>query len=305
MSETVEAPVVEQTPEQVSASRSAGFNKVRGLNPPTESTPDKPDDPKQEETETTVTETTKETEAKADEPKEEPIAGLGLTPSEVKAQLASIGELRSSFDAKERKLQGQMGSLKSEFLEIVKSAKTETPATVARVNATLKNLRAAGYDDMADVLEKDFAEITTAPAVSVDAEAIKAQFETTLNTKLAEESAKYEKQRVAVEARRLLRAHPDLPSIRATSDFQIWRDLQPLEVRNAIGSSTDSDFMIDQISAFKGWKQKADPTEKKQKNAARLEGNVTPQGSPSPTPSEPTAKEARARGFNKVHRLTG
>lgn len=307
MSETAEAPVVEQTSEQGSASLSAGFNKVRGT-PPTESPP--ADEPKQEaaaepEAQATESDATAEVDAQADTPAEEPIAGLGLTATEIRTQLAGIGELRSALEAKERKLQGQMGSLKSEFLEIVKSAKTETPATVARVNATLKNLRAGGYDELADVLEKDLADVQAAPAGSVDADAIKAQFEATLNTKLAEQRAEYEQKRIEKEVRVFTKAHPDWKTLQVTDDFRIWRGLQPADVQAELAKSTDADFLIDQFSAFKGWKKKADPTATKQKNTARLEGNVTPQGVPSPAHAEPNAKQSLAAGFNKVRRLGG
>ena len=113
MSETAEAPVVEQTSEQGSASLSAGFNKVRGT-PPTESPP--ADEPKQEaaaEPEAQATEPAAEVEAQADTPAEEPVAWLGLTPSEVKARLASIDDIKTDFEQRERKLLGHMGSLKS------------------------------------------------------------------------------------------------------------------------------------------------------------------------------------------------
>ena len=75
------------------------------------------------------------------------------------------------------------------------------------------------------------------------------------------------------------------------------------DVQAELAKSTDADFLIDQFSAFKGWKQKADPTATKQKNTARLEGNVTPQGVPHTTGSSvlPDSK-GLAIGYNSVRR---
>lgn len=298
MSEVTE---VVATPAEVSSSLSAGFNKVRG-EPPTESLPAKtePIEAKQEAaaTEEVKAEPEVKEEAKADDPpKEEPIAGFGLTPSELRAQLAGITELRAQLETSERKLQGKMGSLKSELLDIVKSAKTETPATVAKVTRDkLKRVAAEYGDDMANALAEDLNDLIAAPAGTVDAEQMKAQFQETLNTRLAEE-------KLQNEVRMFTRAHPDWKELQGTDNFKVWQNTLPPETRVELGKSRDADFLIDQFTNFKNWQKAADPTANKQKNAARLEGGQVPQGTPSHSPSALPDKAGLSAGFNKVRKL--
>ena len=297
MSETAEAPVVEQTTEQGSASLSAGFNKVRGT-PPTESPP--ADEPKQEaaaEPEAQATEPAAEVEAQADTPAEEPVAWLGLTPSEVKARLASIDDIKTDFEQRERKLLGHMGSLKSELMKSI-NEKSTPATTAASLKATFKHLREAGYDDVADNLEKDLGEIQSAPAGTVDA----AEIAKSIDGRVNEALTAYRKE---VETERFTEKHPDWQDLAVTSDFKLWRGLQTPEVQQELATSISARFLSSQFDNFKAWKQKTDPAAQKQKNAARLEGNVTPQGVPSPAHAEPNAKQSLAAGFNKVRRLGG
>lgn len=297
MSETAE---VVATPTEVSASLSAGFNKVRG-DTPTESTPTPEVTPVEADKPAEIpSDAPKTEEAKAEPPKEEPIAGLGLTPSEVKAQLAGIGELRTALEASERKLQGKMGSLKSEFLELVKTAKTETPATVAKITRdTLKRTREQFGDDMADSLADDLSALMTAPAGTVDAE----QINSIVQEKLAEAEAARHAKEVEKERARVFKAYPDVLEIRETPDFKIFKSLQPADVQAAISSSNDSDFVIDTLKGFDAWKAARDPAATKQKNTARLEGGLTPKSVPNNTPAVLPDKVGLSAGFNRVRKL--
>lgn len=287
MSEQTE---VTQTPEQASTSLSAGFNEVRGT-PPTEPTQESSPEATQQEAAPEVTTESAATEPEVTAPVEEPIAGLGLTPSEVKARLAAIDDIKSDFEQRERKLLGHMGSLKSELMKSI-NEKTAPAASTATLKATFKHLREAGYDDVADNLEKDIGEIQSAPAGTVDAEEIAKS----VDGRVSEALAKYRKE---VETERFTERHPDWKDLAQTDDFKLWRANQPPEVQQELAQSVSANFLSSQFDKFKAWKKKSEP---KQKNASRLEGNLAPQGAPAPSVSALPDQTGLRAGFDSVRR---
>lgn len=288
MSEANAAPATPEaieTPEQAASSLQAGFDRVRG-NTPTESQPAEEATPPAEEA--------KEEEAPAPEA-EAVIPGLGLTPTQVKEQLAAGASAREALEHSERKIFGKMGAMKAEILKSIQEAapKGEVPAKIDK--QSLKKITELYGEEMADAIASDLGSLIAAPAATVDAEAISKQVSETVEAQVAKRIADESRK---IEVRFLTRAHPDWQTVHASPDFRVWEQTLPPEERQQLRSSSDAEFLIERFDAFKSWRDKSDPA--KANTAKRLERAVSPTSAPSSGPAVLPDKVGLSVGFNRV-----
>lgn len=293
----------------------AGFNKVRGDEPPAEDPPKQTETIEQAQPEA-KTEEAKEPEAKTDTTKdsddakeseeaekataadEDPIVpGIGLKASEVKNLLAKA----ASFDpaAIEEKLSSKMFGKFGEVQRSINELKANPAGQPLKLTTEkLKRLHAE-YPEMAAILAEDLSEVLTAPAGTFT----KDEVDRIVSEKLTEKSAE-------VELKLLTIAHPDWYENRHSPDFSIWLSTLPQNVSEAVQSSQDSTFLAKAFTGFKAWKGAAQEAKRaadeaaaaaaKQKTEKRLEGGITPKGVTTPAPPLPTASSAMQAGFKKV-----
>jgi hypothetical protein len=301
-----------QQEQQAQDSLMAGFNKVRGDEPPAEDPPksnvaeqaqtagaEAETEAKADVTPVNTTEAAATELAKAEKEDEDPVVpGIGLKTSELKNLLAKASQfdkLQESIETNNRKVFGRFGELQGEMKKL-----QERPAgQPAKVTADALKRMKVEYPEMAAILAEDLSEVLTAPAGSFTKE----QVDAIVSEKLTEKSAE-------VELKLLTIAHPDWHKNRHSPDFAIWLTTLPPEVSESVQSSQDSVFLTKAFTGFKAWKGAAQEARKaadeaaaaaaKQKTEKRLEGGITPKGVTTAAPPLPTASSAMQAGFKKV-----
>jgi hypothetical protein len=300
-----------QQEQQAQDSLMAGFNKVRGDEPPAEDPPkaNVAEQATQTETQarvkaevdTTAGEAEAETKTEqvdASTAEEDSIVpGIGLKTSEVKALLAKA----ASFDpaAIEEKLSSKMFGKFGQFQREINQLKSAPAGQALKLTADKLKRMHAEYPEMAAIFAEDLSEVLQAPAGSFTKE----QVDAIVSERLTEKSAE-------VELKLLTIAHPDWHANRHSPDFAIWLTTLPPEVSESVQSSQDSVFLTKAFTGFKAWKGAAQEAKKaadeaaaaaaKQKTEKRLEGGITPKGVTAAAPPLPTASSAMQAGFKKV-----
>jgi len=301
-----------QQEQQVHESMMAGFNKVRGDEPPAEDPPKQVEVTEQAQSEA-ATEPVKEEEANADvvntsteaseaktaEPAaadEDPIVpGIGLKASEVKNLLSRA----ASFDpaAIEERLSSKMFGKFGQFQREINQLKSSPAGQPLKLTTEkLKRLHAE-YPEMAAILAEDLSEVLTAPAGTFTQE----QVDQMVAKKVSEKSTE-------TELKLLTIAHPDWYENRRSPDFNVWLSTLPADISERVQTSEDSAFLTQAFHGFKAWKNAAQEARRaaeeaaaaKQKNEKRLEGSITPKGVTVAAPPLPTASSAMQAGFKKV-----
>lgn len=271
------------TTEQEDADFTAGFNKVHGIEPSTE-TPETPA--------TTETVETPEEPAAQEEPRV-----FGMTEAELKAQLNK----GAAWEAQVRNAFGKIGEVNSAIQRIEralaagKSGRKITPEMLAKVNAELPGLGTALAEDLSTILgAAEAAEVKAEAQAQAQGQAFdpKAFFEQQVAPAIAEAQAR------AVEAAQtelLESLQPDYVKTVNTPEFQKWLGKQTPERQAEIKDSTRAVVASKAIAEFKDVQAKA------KQNKARLEGAITPKGG-APAQSRQTQDEEAdfAAGFKKA-----
>lgn len=272
----------------------AGFREVSGDEPvekrePVEE-PQEEQEPQEPEPQASEEEQEPSPEGEPSEPEDPIVPGLGMPASQVKQYLESVGQMRSEFDGALRKAYGKIGELNS---TIQKLSKGGGPG---RVNeAALKRLKDEYGDDLAEIIPQIFLPSQEEPAGSekasgFDPDTLRQEFDQRLQQQLTDTTYK-------VGATLIASFHPDWQKQAASPEFAEWRKTQPLEVQQQMSESRDPSFVVQQLTAFKGWMKT------RQANAAnrnrRLEAAVTPDGIETASGREPSANEAFLAGFRE------
>jgi hypothetical protein len=299
-----------QQEQQAQDSLMAGFNKVRGDEPPAEDPP-KVDVTEQAQTASAEAETeakanvtpanttATESAAAANEDEDPVVPGIGLKTSELKNLLAKASQfdkLQETIEAKvSQRMFGKFGEVQREINQL-KSAPT---GQALKLTADKLKRMHAEYPEMAAIFAEDLSDVLTAPAGSFTKE----QVDAIVSERLTEKSAE-------VELKLLTIAHPDWHANRHSPDFAIWLTTLPPEVSESVQCSQDSAFLTKAFTGFKAWKGAAQEAKKaadeaasaaaKQKTEKRLEGGITPKGVTTAAPPLPTASSAMQAGFKKV-----
>lgn len=272
----MEEPEVEVTDEQRNAAFEEGLGIARGETPPAV-VPDKQAEQNEELPNKQLDEGEEEEkpkEAAAEEaPAEEVIPGLNLTPSEVKAMLASAAEAKEYSAAETRKLHGKFGEIQRELKRL------STGGTAKITKDTFKKLAEAGYEDVAELLAEDLGMMPSAPTVDYDE--IDQRFSGKLKESIDAVTAQYETKLLTIR-------HPDWQQQAASDEWKLFLATQPAEKQAEIGSSNDGLWLAGVFDEFNAWKGRG-----KEKTNTRLERAVAPKSAP-PEPSKKSLNDANA-----------
>ena len=297
---TEDQEVQTQTTEEAAQSLNAGFNKVRG---------DTHEEPAEQKTEEKI-EATPALDPKGEPAAavEEPIVFAGLTESQLKTQLAKVGEvdtLRDQVSKLRDTVMGRTGNLE----QIVKELRERPAGQGFKVSgAQLKRVR-EGYGELADLLAEDLSEIVSAPAAAAETDAdlakkVSAEFEPKLQElqkKLDESNQRNTQDKQESEMRRVTEKHPDWATERNTSEFKLWKQTLPAEAQNVLATTWNSEVLIKAFDGFKTWK--AAGATPKPDSTKRLENAITPKSnSAAPAKAVLPDEEGLSVGFNKVRK---
>jgi hypothetical protein len=269
--------------EQQSESLAAGFNKVRGVEPPTEET---------------VAEVTPPVEVPpvvetppVVQPEEPVIAGL--TESQLKGLLAEVPELRKFRDdanATFQKIHGKLGELN-------------------RPRASFGEFKrlAVDYPDLAAALKEDLAEGGSASGIKP--EQIEEIVQARLTPALEETKAQLEETRAQLYQMSAIAAvekkHPDRLELKATPDYTLWLESKPEKFRKEFLGAWEPDTVIAGLDDFKEWRKKAaTAAESTERKKSRLEAAVVaPSGTHQAHQSKLPDSAGLSIGFRRIRGL--
>lgn len=277
----VQEEVVETTPEVVSASLSAGFNKVRGIEA------EEQDKPAAVETPPAEVEP-----PQAAEPAQEPMVEA-LTPEEMRAALAKLPELeqfKGMTSQELQKLHGKMG----EFNRTLQSLRAAgNPANSEAHKAAMQKFTSE-YPDLAEIVTPLFQGVGGG---GVSTEEITRIVDERVGQVKAETTQTIEQLRAELA---LTEQHPDWKTVINTPEYQAWLASRPETFRSEFLNTWDHGFVAKGLTEFKTWRS----TTYKQQEAKqrRLAGAVTPTGVPSRTPGRIPDSKGLSAGFNRVRR---
>jgi hypothetical protein len=298
--ETGEVSAPETNVQQDEGSLAAGFNKVRGDEPPADSPP-------VTEPESTAPEASTEVAPAnpADAPatasaepaapvEEEPMIG-GFKESEFKALLAKaqrVDEIEAQLKGNNDKVFGKIG----ELTRVLKAIQ-ETPAgQPVKVTAdSFKRLKEQ-FPEMAEMLAEDLSGLM--PAGNSQAAPDLADLETRFAQRITEETERIQK---ASAMTLLTMKHSDWKQTVTSDDFKLWTGTLPPDEQRVIKDSWDPVFVSQTIDKFKVWTEEKVKAKTKN-NEKRLAANVTPQGAGGPGKTTVPDHAGLSAGFNKVRR---
>lgn len=303
---TTEAPAATAlTAEQEAAADAefgAGFNQAHGEEEPShaESRPAK--EPAKVEP--------PKVEAKPEKPAPAAPAKTAVVETPVQyAKAGEVEELRKQIATNHDKVFGTFGELRA---AIKATAANPSGQTVKVTKDALKSLRAAGYDEIADLLGADLEGLAVANSQgSLD----QVTFDKAVDEKVAKATSTLER---ATEKKLLTLAHPDWSACFHAEDFKVWRATLPAAAQQVIDHGWDSMHLAGALADFKEWRAKAETAkadlaakatadaaaaEAAKERDKRLEGAITPEGggAASGAPNEDDAflnafKNARGGG---------
>lgn len=241
-----------------------------------------------------------EAQAKGAPPPEPERNEYGFTTEEMKSILSrysKVDDLEQQLESRTQQIHGKLG----EAFRTLQSMQTARSAQGFNVKLT--------EDDLDEELRTQFPELgamqlrtlqkvlgkalggmaQAAPAApAVDPEEIKRQVREDLNKQY--------------EGKFLTVRHPDWRQAVKSEDWNAWVGLQPPRLREQIETSLDADFLAEQITSFKTWKNSADSA--RSKKETRLETAVAPRGVASAPKAGLDEAAAFLAGYNKVRGLT-
>jgi hypothetical protein len=269
----------DQQEQQAKSAFAAGYNKVRGEEPPAIVEPAETDQDKPVE----------EEPAAVQQPEPEKPIFAGLTETQLKAKLERIDEidqLRDDINGRDRRAMGKIGELNrtlQQLQEFNKNSASVTPRD-------LKHLRDE-FPELAELLAKDIGESPDVEKMVSDR----------VQAATAETIEKVEEKLLTV-------MHPDWKELANSGEFQSWVGLMKPEEAEALMGSKDGVAVAAHLTKFKAWrddfnKQKATADEaerQKQDKRQRLEAAAVPNNRTAPLSAEPNASERFRAGYNKV-----
>lgn len=263
---------VVDTTVEVSASLSAGFNKVRGIEEPEKAeTPPAEIDPVEDEPQSQVE---------------------ALTPEEMRAALAKISDLEQSkgMTASElQKMHGKMGEFNRTLQNLHAAGK---PANSEAHKAAMQKL-ASEYPELAEIVSP----LLQGSGGGVSTDEITRIVDERVGQVKAETTQTIEELRAELS---LTQAHPDWNLVLTTPEYQTWLASRPEDFRKEFNATWDTSFVAKGLSEFKSWR---DTTYKQQQTKQRrLAGAVTPTGVPSRSQGRIPDSAGLSAGFNRVRR---
>ena len=257
---------VQETTAQDEAAFEAAFAEARGDEPPTEVAQPEPE-----------TEPTAEAEPAAPEPEPE----IQLSPSEIKAYLVQIDELKAQL----RQVHGRYGDLNSRLTQM------QQPGSPREVTAEMFEDLNAEFPELAAGIAKGLSKLPMgsqpqAPVVDL------APIRDELNQEI-------EKIRTQSKIDLLSMRHKGWQATRASDDFKVWEGMLPKEEFDELNTSHDAVYLAEQFDRFKEWREKAQT--KRQTKTQRLEAATTPRGAAS-TPPTVSDEDAFMSGYKNIRR---
>jgi hypothetical protein len=232
-----------------------------------------------------------EDEADADHVEPEPdIPGLGMTASQVRAQLEQVSVIRSHFDQQLSKAHGKIGELNRTLQELKGSR-----AGPGKVNTeALRRLRDEYGSDLADTIASMFTPHGTdeaTPAQPSAPEDINAIVERRLQGEVSKLTGEFNQRLLSI-------AHPDWRELPRSPDWSVWFSEKTPEQQAELRDSEDASWVAQQLTEFKGWvkaKQAANAASARSRadKSRRLETAVAPMGAPA-TSTPANIKQAQA-----------
>lgn len=240
----------------------------------------------------------------ADAAGDPPAAPASATPSALEERLAAFKEeIRASasqYTPEEvRKLHGQIGEMnrKLQQMEKTKADIPTPPPAPSPLDAAIAEaeLAAEGFPEVAGPLvaalklatQQKPAGPATPPLTQAD---IDARADARAQELFDQRQAAAREEAIAV----LRTDHPDFQTVADSPEFDAWILTRPAELRSVIRNTENPVLAARFMSEFKSTQQA------KQKKMDRLEGAITPTGTPSSAaPSQPTDMELALAGYNK------
>ncbi len=283
--------IVDTSTDSVAESDSlaAGFAKVRGDKPHTDSV-----------TEPTTTASTDSDDAA---PEPESAEEQGNTQAPVEQQPAPAPQYISADDFKryqekveldQQRMFGKFG----EFQKKINGLTQQAPGqTVKFTKESLKKL-SAEFPEFAELLADDLGEILKSPASGIDQTAV----DTLVSERIKEETTRIE---LASERKLMFVQHRDWESVVKSDEFAAWKNTLPPEVNQALSATRDSMFLGDAITEFKKARDAAasattQAEASKDRRAKKLEASVVPSGMPAARPAKLPDEVGLSKGFSKV-----
>jgi len=298
---------VEQVPEQevpqvedsaaADAAFAAGFAEARGEEPAPEATANV--EQKVEEPTHSSEEVKAEGEpapqgdeqAKGDEP-----LIAGMTEEQMKQLLLKAGmvdEVREQLERRVEKAFGVIGEVNDRVKKL-----QERPAGGAPLKLNAESFKRTGsqYPEMLADLAEDRNETQgSAAPVRGPAGVDPTQVDQIVEQRV---SAATEKITREVNYGLVKLQHKDFDEVRNSSDFRLWvANVLPKEEAAQLGSSWDAPFIVEKVSQFKSWREKAQQS--KQSRRERLEAAISPTGGSTPK-SQPSETDSFLAGFAAV-----
>ncbi len=274
--------------QQDEGSFAAGYNKVRGIEPPTE-------EPAAVEQPAPIA-ATEEQPAEVHHDQETPLFE-GLTPSQLKAKLDEIDQLRQE----NRKAFGKVGELNSRLQQFQERfddfqkqpASQRTPAKFAKL--------AEHFPEIAELMEADLQEVSGTTTGKTQEQPV--DVDKRINELFDERVGKV---RDESQIELLTMKHPDWEEIKWSDDFEKWTEtLQKDEFKVLMNSKRASDISKF-LDTFKDWRKQESERQaaekQKQDRRQRIEAAAAPASAAAPPNSEPSASERFRAGYERIRK---
>jgi hypothetical protein len=300
--ENEEGSVPDSGATQDAGGLAAGFNKVRGNEPPADTSPaiEQPAAAAPEAstevsaTTATTTATTEDATATAQAEaaattEEEPVIG-GFKQSEFRALLAKAQRV----DDVEAKLHGKIGEL-TRTLKAIQDTPAGKPVQITADN--FKELK-EHFPEMAEMITQGLNGLMLGGAPSAPNPA---EFQQLVDQQVA---VKLTEHRQETAKTLLSMKHPDWHPTVNSDDFRRWMEKLPEADRARLNNSWEPAFVSEKIDQFKARAAEQPPTAPRKNSEKRLASAVTPQGVPNAGPTTVPDSAGLSAGFSKVRRVT-
>jgi len=218
-------------------------------------------------------------------PAEEALPGIGLTPTQLREQLAKAGQI-DSISKKIDKIFGTLGDLQEKAKQQGKPAIEEQVKTFKRITEE--------YPELAALLTEDMNEAMKAALENFKSPDIDGVVNQRVAEKMSEVMESFQIELVAMK-------HEDWGEQVASPDFALWLQTLPTKERETVVGSPKAAVVIKAVTDFKTWKDtKLAKEQRGETNQKRLESAITPKSASGEKPVSQTEDDAFEAGFHSV-----
>lgn len=216
----------------------------------------------------------------------------GMTEDELKDVLnkaRQVDEINDRLRQTHDKAFGKIGQLEQSLKDLRASRQSSQPIT----KEAFKTLSAYLEDEeMAEALAQDIStlQLSGAPAINFDMDAINEQFNSQLQSRTDELSRQFEMKLLSI-------AHKDWRQISESEEFETWKSTLPESDQTVLSETWDGSILADAMTQFKTWRGKRNEAADRKKRL--LEDNVQISGGSSGR-ARTAADDSFEQGFKRV-----